>query len=235
MKINRFAVFGAALLLTGAYAGNAFSADEDLIYLTEPAGQSLFEDSEIKSDYYPLASYLETQKVVTFCGPATIANVLNSLDVPRPPVKLLSPYGYFTQDNVFTPENQEVKGYLGVFTSGMNLEQLATFFVNLGVQSDFHYASDLTTDELRDIVKDTLQDTDKRLVINYTRQAIDQDGGGHISPVAAYDEDNDKVLILDVAKYKYPPVWITTSELHDAMSGIDTDSNLSRGIVVVSK
>ncbi len=103
------------------------------------------------------------------------------------------------------------------------------------MQADFQYASDLTTDELRDIVKDTLQDTDKRLVINYTRQAIDQEGGGHISPVAAYDEDNDKVLILDVAKYKYPPVWITTSELHDAMSGIDTDSNLSRGIVVVSK
>ena len=29
------------------------------------------------------------------------------------------------------------------------------------------------------------------------------------SPLGAYDEKADRFLILDVARYKYPPVWVT--------------------------
>ena len=39
--------------------------------------------------------------------------------------------------------------------------------------------------------------------MNYERAALDQNKSGHISPLAAYDEQTDKLLILDVAAYKY--------------------------------
>jgi Phytochelatin synthase len=36
-------------------------------------------------------------------------------------------------------------------------------------------------------------------------RAIGQEQGGHISPLAAYDAETDRFLILDVSRYKYPP------------------------------
>ena len=47
--------------------------------------------------------------------------------------------------------------------------------------------------------------------MNYLRKAIGQERGGHISPLAAYDAKSDRFLILDVARYKYPPVWVKAS------------------------
>ena len=35
--------------------------------------------------------------------------------------------------------------------------------------------------------------------------------------MAAYDAKGDRFLILDVARYKYPPVWIGVADLFDAM------------------
>jgi hypothetical protein len=49
-----------------------------------------------------------------------------------------------------------------------------------------------------------------------------QETGGHISPLAAYDSKSDRFLILDVARYKYPPVWVSASDLFVAMNTTDT-------------
>jgi hypothetical protein len=35
------------------------------------------------------------------------------------------------------------------------------------------------------------------VIVNYLRNAIGQEWGGHISPLAAYDADTDRFLILD--------------------------------------
>ncbi|KPQ08481.1 MAG: Phytochelatin synthase [Rhodobacteraceae bacterium HLUCCA12] len=208
---------------------------DELIYLTDEPGEALFFESEERSDYFALASYLETEQILTFCGPATIATVLNSLEVERPAPRELYPWRLWTQDMVFTPENQEVKPYAMVEHEGLVLEDLATFFRNLGVSAEYRHADTFDTDELRQIVVDTLAAPDQRLVVNYSRQPINQSGGGHISPVAAYDADSDRVLILDVARYKYPPVWLTLDDLLTAMRDVDPDSDEARGLVVVSE
>jgi len=63
-----------------------------------------------------------------------------------------------------------------------------------------------------------------------------QETGGHISPLAAYDEDTDRFLILDVARYKYPPVWVTAADLYGAMNTKDSDNDdKMRGYVLISK
>ena len=62
-----------------------------------------------------------------------------------------------------------------------------------------------------------------------------QEKGGHISPLAAYDIESDRFLILDVARYKYPPVWVTTADLFAAMKTTDSDNeNKTRGFVLVT-
>jgi len=213
---------------------SAVQAD-DLIYLTDEAGEALFYEAGERTDFFALTSYMETEQILTFCGPATIATVLNSLEVDRPAPPRFYPWRLWTQDMVFTPENQAVKPYAVVEHEGLELDELATFFRNLGVSAEHHYASTFDIDALRVIVTDTLADPDMRLVVNYSRQPINQTGGGHISPVAAFDAGSDRVLILDVARYKYPPVWLTISDLHGAMSAIDPDANSTRGLVVVSR
>lgn len=59
---------------------------------------------------------------------------------------------------------------------------------------------------------------------------------GHISPLAAYDKVGDQFLILDVSRYKYPPVWVKAADLFAAMNTIDADnSTRTRGYVIVGR
>lgn len=208
---------------------------DTLVYLTDDAGEVLFYQAEERTDFFSLASYLETEQILTFCGPATIAAVLNSLEIDRPAPPRFYPWRLWTQDMVFTPENQQVKSYAMVEHEGLALDELATFFRNLNVSAEHQYADSFDIDDLRAIVLETLADPATRLVANYSRQPINQEGGGHISPVAAYDAESDRALILDVARYKYPPVWLTISDLHAAMSAVDPDSGMARGLVIVSR
>ena len=56
-------------------------------------------------------------------------------------------------------------------------------------------------------------------------------GEGHFSPLGAYDSKTDSFLLMDVARYKYPPVWVKTSQLYNSIR----DNGSWRGLVVVKK
>ncbi len=72
------------------------------------------------------------------------------------------------------------------------------------------------------------------VLVNYLRSRLGQQTGGHISPLGAYDAAADRFLILDVSRYKYPPVWVTTADLYAAMNTPDADSGgRSRGYVLI--
>jgi hypothetical protein len=70
-------------------------------------------------------------------------------------------------------------------------------------------------------LKSALIDPYARVMINYDRKALGQVGGGHFSPLGAYHEKTDSFLIMDVAKYKYPPVWVGAATLYAAMGTPD--------------
>jgi hypothetical protein len=73
------------------------------------------------------------------------------------------------------------------------------------------------------------------VIVNYSRSGLEQEGRGHISPLAAYDADTDRFLILDVSRYKYPPVWVETAQLFDAMARSIDDPVSGRGFVLVRR
>ena len=90
----------------------------------------------------------------------------------------------------------------------------------------------LTTDEIagRIIEAKAFDAADATL-----RKAIGEEIGGHISPLGAYDAKADRFLILDVARYKYPPVWVKTGEIFDAMNTPDaSNGDKTRGFVLVT-
>ena len=72
-------------------------------------------------------------------------------------------------------------------------------------------------------------------MLNFKRSEIGETGGGHWSPLAAYDATSDSALLLDVARYKYPAVWVPIAQLYAASQAVDSVSGLSRGVVIVGK
>jgi len=69
-----------------------------------------------------------------------------------------------------------------------------------------------------------LNDPQGRVLVNYDRETVGQEGGGHFSPIGAYDEDRDAFLVMDVAKFKYPAAWIAVETLFDSMMKEDACS-----------
>ena len=73
------------------------------------------------------------------------------------------------------------------------------------------------------------------LVVSYDRKTLGQTGSGHFSPLGAWDPQTDSVLVLDVARFKYPPHWVPIRTIWEAMRKKDSSTALPRGWVVLSK
>jgi hypothetical protein len=117
----------------------------------------------------------------------------------------------------------------------MTLDQLGGILALHPVTVEVHHAAPDGVDEFRKLASDYLSRENHFVIVNYYRKALGQEWGGHISPLAAYDEKADRFLILDVARYKYPPVWVTTSDLFDSMNTPDPDNeNKTRGYVLIA-
>jgi hypothetical protein len=58
------------------------------------------------------------------------------------------------------------------------------------------------------------------VIVSYTRKTLGQTGDGHFSPVGGYDRATDSILILDVARFKYPPHWVPVEMMWEAGSTI---------------
>jgi glutathione gamma-glutamylcysteinyltransferase len=72
------------------------------------------------------------------------------------------------------------------------------------------------------------------LIANYSRKRLSQTGDGHFSPIAAFHEKEGYVLVLDVARFKYPPYWVKIRDMWDAMAVIDSATNEPRGYFLIT-
>ena len=183
-----------------------------LIALDSDEGQRLLWESTAKEDYIPLSNHFTTQENLAYCGVATGTMLLNSLAIPRPRSEAHGSYRLFTQENFFTPGVCRVVPRDNVGRSGMSLRQFADSLRTFPVDVAMTYASEGSLAEFRSSAVRTLRDRQSYLAVNYLRTALSQKSGGHISPVAAYHEGEDRFLILDVARYKYPPVWVKAAD-----------------------
>ena len=91
-----------------------------------------------------------------------------------------------------------------------------------------------TEAEFRQQVLDVCSSGEEHLVVSYSRRSFKQTGDGHFSPVGGVHRGRDLVLILDVARFKYPPHWVPLSLLYEAMSHLDPVTSLPRGYLLMS-
>lgn len=206
--------------------------------------------SQYSNDFFLISSGLDSQINQAYCGVATVVAILNSLrfikttdeddgvDVPVDPN--FDPYPYATQIDVFNNCTRQTvishtgggPGVDGILTPpyGLNMDQVSKL-LQCHLQSTKTYDwkvsiqyvdnTHQTVGKMKFDLKNALFDPNSRVLVNYDRETVGQVGGGHWSPVGSYSDSIDAFLILDVAKYKYPPVWIQSERLFDAMSTQD--------------
>lgn len=221
-----------ATLLSAVITGMGLAAEP--VYMNTPEGVRRLHQSDLSSPYYRVAPYADTQENMGFCGPASMVAVLNSLsEIQKPAVARFAPYRYFTQSSLFNAETSQVKDYDAVARNGLTLSEVSRFLEKLNVPNQIYYGANLSLDTLRSLLLKALSDPHARVIVDFDRHVLGQAGNGHYSPLVAYDADSDSVLILDVAKFKYPPFWVTLPDLLISIQTIDPDSRQSRGIVLV--
>lgn len=192
-----------------------------LVGLDTNRGVELLEQAEGVADHGGLQAAFQTQEKGSWCGVASSVTVLNARGAA------------LAQADFFSDRATKIRSWFWVTFGGMTLRDLAGMIAAHGATTEVHYAEDEDVDRFRGEVARNLAQAGDWLIINYDRAAIGEAGGGHISPLSAYDADSDRVLVLDTASYKYPPHWIPVAQLIDAMNSQDSESGRSRGWLVV--
>ena len=203
---------------------NRLPLAEGLVDATTTEGQRLLASSTAKTDYEQLAPWFVSQERRAFCGVASSAIVINAITHEQPPL---------TQSTFFTNETSALRSSLAVTFGGLTLEQLAALLRTHGMEVEVVHARQSSLDAFRKRAAVALAEPLQFLIVNYDRPALKQMGGGHLSPLAAYDAESDRVLVLDVAAQKYPYTWEPAQDLWNAMNTTDSSSHETRGFLVI--
>jgi Phytochelatin synthase len=208
---------------------------EDLIPLTSPEGRKLLFESKASEAFWELIQFYSNQPDLGSCSVASCTMVLNALPIVRPTSVPHGRFPIFTAENLFTPEVEAIVTRAKVSSSGMTLDQLSRVLATKQIVVETNYASSTSLEKFRETAKTLLNSKGRFIVVNYLRSSLAQESGGHISPLGAYHESADRILIVDTANYKYPWVWVRTGALWKAMSeSVDSKSKISRGYIVLS-
>ncbi len=197
-------------------------------------GKQRLRSATHRKDFIPLSATFTTQITQTLCSVAAAVTVLNALEIERPIDVTYFPYLYFTQQNYFTEEVLEIRNYATVLANGMTLEMATNSLRSHGAKAQYYHAEDITFEEFKSHLIENLDREGDFVIANYQRQLIGQPKGAHFAPIAAYDEPSDSFLIMDVARYKFPPVWVRADDLFKAMNTQDSEIPKSRGFILVS-
>lgn len=192
----------------------SFNSDEGKKIFTEALLSGHMES------YFGLAAQFRTQDEPAFCGLSTLVMVLNTLEVD-PWRVWKGPWRWYHEqmlDCCLPLEEVEKKG--------INLEQFACLATcnTLKVRM-VRVDEDASLDEFREIIRTRSRQTREVVVTSYSRQTVGQTGDGHFSPIGGYHPDRDLALILDVARFKYPPHWVSVPLLFEAMHKLDPETS----------
>lgn len=250
----------ATAQLPAAFALDSASAtvEQELVPFASDEGLARLARSNAKVDFPALANQFEPQSNAAFCGPTSAAIVLNaargqSTDLPRDRSRLRPEdlqylpsnadltMPRFTQDNVITKGQKTRAQVFGepetingkqIRDPGYQIRQLDEMLRANGLITRLTIVNDNKVEQdIRTELVETLQRRGNYVIVNYRREAVGQRGGGHISPLGAYDAESDSLLVLDVNPTSAGWVWMPTATLIKGMRTFDTVEN--RGYILI--
>jgi len=88
----------------------------------------------------------------------------------------------------------------------------------------FQLRGQVTFEYFKTLVQSAATTDEQVVVVCYARETLDQTGGRHFAPIGGYHPQRDLVLIMDVARFKYPPHWVSMTTMWEAMNTADSET-----------
>jgi hypothetical protein len=240
------ALFSALAVLTISYAllCNFSNAKEIHVPLTSTLsdeywlewdsleGRQRQDNSQHKTNLYKLLRFYEAQTRKSYCGIAAAVIALNSLGIQTAKSQHLENSYFFTQESFFDGKVGEAIDPILINKRGLTLSEMALIMDTQPLAATVYEAASLTDAEIRNKIVSALINPSQIVIALYHRKELNQEGKGHWSPVAAYDQNSDSFLVLDVARYRYPPAWINAKAFIAGMKALNSTGH-SRGFVIL--
>ncbi|TPX51971.1 hypothetical protein SeMB42_g01740 [Synchytrium endobioticum] len=202
------------------------------IAFNSPRGKHLFRralDGGTLESYFPLSMHFQTQSEPAYCGLSSLCIVLNTLEID-PHRQWKGPWRYFDEATLAC-----LRPLAQIAEHGITLSEFTCLAKCNGLSATTHRGDELTRAQFADTVARICARDDAYMVVAYDRGSLGQSGCGHFSPVAGYDAREHMVLILDVARFKYPPYWVAIDALYDAMLPHDPATGKPRGFAILAR
>ncbi|MDC0720508.1 phytochelatin synthase family protein [Nannocystis bainbridge] len=205
----------------------------ELVAFASPAGRALFDAARAAGgleSFFPLIEQFHTQADPAFCGLGTLVVALNALGVD--PGRLWrGPWRWFSEELLDCCSPLE-----RVRAVGITLDEFACLARCNGAAAEVHRPDASSLLEFRAAIEAAARSVvDPALVVSYDRSALGQTGAGHFSPIGGYDPASDHALVLDVARFKYPPHWVPVPALYAATQAPDPATGRPRGWVTLRR
>jgi Phytochelatin synthase len=212
----------AALLLTGGVIlGPLLFARNEYAHVQSIEARPDFRDPELMTAAWQLPvarrydrKNYEYQDNQSFCGPASLANLLRSLGMEK------------SQQEVI--EGSDYEPWFGILIGGMTLDELAGL-LRIHLRDGVSVVRDPTLAEFRQHMM-LSNDPSRRYIVNFHRGPIFGRGHGHFSPILGYLAARDLVLVGDV-NAEYRPFLVSSEKLWRATDAVDSETGKERGLI----
>lgn len=176
----------------------------------------LFQSTDAINSFSRIAPYFQPQLDSRTCGIASAAIVMQSLRPKR------TPYSQWDVLNSATDAIKSRRAMLSHKNPGVSLAQLAAIIATHGLQVHQKTVSKQASLTMfrRDLAR-TLASPNSRIICNFDRSKIGLNHKGHFCPLAAYNKQNDAVLVLEVAIHCNAWFWIGAEALFKSMQTKD--------------
>jgi glutathione gamma-glutamylcysteinyltransferase len=203
----------------------------DATEFSSAGGRQLFAEALASGGldgYFRLAEQFHTQSEPEFCGLGSLVVALNALGID--PGRLWKgPWRWFSEELLDCCVSLDQ-----IRRRGLDLDEIACLARCNGAAVDLFRAETSDAAAWRSSLVAAARG-EGVVIASYDRAGLDQTGSGHFSPIGGYHAARDLVLVLDVARFKYPPHWISAERLWQAMHAIDPATGRSRGWIALQR
>ncbi|KAG2216910.1 hypothetical protein INT45_001839 [Circinella minor] len=201
-----------------------------LVRFSSQDGKKLFRsamEAGHAEGFFSLTGNFTTQSEPAYCGPSSLAMVLNALEVD-PKTRWKGNWRWYSDELLECCSSKEEMKKNGITFD--KFACLAKCHSDVVVKR----GSDFTLEEFKKDVENVTTRSDVFMVISFSRKTLGQTGDGHFSPIGAYNPETQMVLVLDTARYKYPSYWCPIETLYESMKPIDKETGRPRGYFLLS-
>lgn len=196
-------------------------------------------------DFWALVPYYAPQHAENACSVAAVTMAVNALRANlelRADEELATPEGVLKQ-----VERKRWRDKVAAAGAGVSADELAEILPDVlkgyGVEASlrlerFDGQRQNSLARLRELLKENERSDGDLILVNFLQSEAtgDPEGEvGHFAPVAAYDAEHDRVLILDPDRRWYEPYWISSETLLRAMAARDETTSRSRGLLHITR